>query len=59
MTTTNTTSAAALGPLPAGWEQRFTPEGRAYYVDHSTRSTTWLDPRRLQPQRYLNLISGI
>lgn len=22
------------GPLPAGWEQRFTPEGRPYFVDH-------------------------
>lgn len=41
-------STANLGPLPAGWEQRFTPEGRAYFVDHSTRTTTWLDPRRLQ-----------
>ncbi|KAF9432328.1 hypothetical protein BGZ76_010958 [Entomortierella beljakovae] len=36
------------GPLPAGWEQRLTPEGRPYYVDHNTRSTTWVDPRRQQ-----------
>ncbi|KAJ1962566.1 hypothetical protein IWQ62_003485 [Dispira parvispora] len=34
-----------LGPLPLGWEQRFTPEGRPYFVDHSTRSTSWTDPR--------------
>lgn len=34
------------GPLPAGWEERHTPEGRPYYVDHNTRTTTWVDPRR-------------
>lgn len=33
-----------LGPLPAGWEERFTSEGRPYYV--SGRTTTWVDPRR-------------
>lgn len=55
--TTANTSAAALaasqnvttngaGPLPAGWEERYTPEGRPYYVDHNTRTTTWVDPRR-------------
>ncbi|KAF9169539.1 hypothetical protein BGX21_000225 [Mortierella sp. AD011] len=43
----NSTTAGS-GPLPAGWEQRLTPEGRAYYVDHTTRSTTWVDPRRQQ-----------
>lgn len=43
-TTAQTT--AGSGPLPAGWEERFTPEGRAYYVDHTTRTTTWVDPRR-------------
>ena len=31
--------------LPQGWEQRFTPEGRPYFVDHNTRTTTWVDPR--------------
>ncbi|KDQ18456.1 hypothetical protein BOTBODRAFT_63405 [Botryobasidium botryosum FD-172 SS1] len=34
------------GALPAGWEERHTPEGRPYYVDHNTRTTTWVDPRR-------------
>ena len=36
------------GELPPGWEQRFTPEGRPYFVDHNTRTTTWVDPRRHQ-----------
>lgn len=37
-----------LGELPSGWEQRFTNEGRPYFVDHNTRTTTWVDPRRQQ-----------
>lgn len=45
-TTGATTSG--LGELPPGWEQRFTPENRAYFVDHNTRTTTWVDPRRQQ-----------
>ncbi|KAJ2249108.1 hypothetical protein GGI13_004397, partial [Coemansia sp. RSA 455] len=38
-------SGAALGPLPSGWEQRFTAEGRPYFVNHIARTTTWDDPR--------------
>ena len=34
------------GSLPPEWEERFTPEGRAYYVNHTTRLTSWEDPRR-------------
>ena len=43
------------GELPAGWEQRFTPEGRPYFVDHNTRTTTWVDPRR---QQYIRMYGG-
>lgn len=32
--------------LPLGWEERRTPEGRPYFIDHRTRTTTWHDPRR-------------
>ena len=39
-------TAVGTGALPAGWEERYTPEGRPYYVDHNTRTTTWVDPRR-------------
>jgi len=35
-------------PLPAGWEERRTPEGRPYFIDHHTRLTTWIDPRTVQ-----------
>ncbi|WWD16351.1 hypothetical protein CI109_100777 [Kwoniella shandongensis] len=46
-------TTAGQGPLPAGWEQRFTPEGRPYFVDHNTRTTTWVDPRRQQLLRVI------
>lgn len=41
-------TTAGTGELPGGWEQRHTPEGRAFFVDHNTRTTTWVDPRRQQ-----------
>jgi len=31
--------------LPPGWEMRTMPDGRIYFVDHTTRSTSWNDPR--------------
>ena len=43
---TGTATTAGSGSLPNGWEERYTPEGRPYYVDHNTRTTTWVDPRR-------------
>ncbi|EGT38142.1 hypothetical protein CAEBREN_25739 [Caenorhabditis brenneri] len=30
--------------LPDGWEMRFDQYGRKYYVDHTTKSTTWERP---------------
>ncbi|TAQ90164.1 hypothetical protein B7494_g1478 [Chlorociboria aeruginascens] len=43
------------GELPPLWEQRHTPEGRPYFVDHTTRTTTWVDPRR---QQYIRMYGG-
>ncbi|GAA5983399.1 hypothetical protein JCM5350_007636 [Sporobolomyces pararoseus] len=40
-----------LGPLPEGWERRTAPNGRVYFVDHSTRKTTWSDPRKPRNSR--------
>ncbi|KAK0615002.1 hypothetical protein B0T17DRAFT_619836 [Bombardia bombarda] len=48
-------TSPGTGELPPGWEQRFTPEGRAYFVDHNTRTTTWVDPRR---QQYIRMYGG-
>ncbi|EPX73840.1 HECT-type ubiquitin-protein ligase E3 Pub1 [Schizosaccharomyces octosporus yFS286] len=54
MLTSNATTAGS-GELPPGWEQRYTPEGRPYFVDHNTRTTTWVDPRR---QQYIRTYGG-
>ncbi|CAO4359963.1 unnamed protein product [Caenorhabditis nigoni] len=37
-------AAAAEETLPEGWEMRFDQYGRKYYVDHTTKSTTWERP---------------
>jgi E3 ubiquitin-protein ligase NEDD4 len=31
--------------LPSGWEMRYSKKGRLYFVDHNSRTTTWIDPR--------------
>lgn len=31
--------------LPEGWEQSVTPEGEVYFINHSTKTTSWYDPR--------------
>ncbi|KAI8378514.1 hypothetical protein BD560DRAFT_389578 [Blakeslea trispora] len=49
----NSMTTAGSGPLPPGWEMRTNPDGRPYFVDHNTRTTTWVDPRR---QQYINTI---
>lgn len=33
-----------LGELPEGWEKGF-KGSQVYFVDHSTKTTTWIDPR--------------
>ena len=43
------TEAEILGQLPPGWERRETSTGRPYYVDHSTRTTQFTDPRLTGP----------
>jgi hypothetical protein len=35
--------------LPPGWELRFDPLGRRYYVDHIARSSTWTRPSHPSP----------
>ncbi|XP_037088645.1 membrane-associated guanylate kinase, WW and PDZ domain-containing protein 1-like [Pollicipes pollicipes] len=36
---------AGLGPLPDNWEEAFTEYGEPYFIDHSTGTSHWLDPR--------------
>lgn len=32
-------------PLPAGWEEARDYDGKVYYIDHGSRTTSWIDPR--------------
>ncbi|CAF4464437.1 unnamed protein product, partial [Rotaria sp. Silwood2] len=41
VTKTETSLAELKEQLPSGWEIRFDPLGRPYYVDHNRRRTTW------------------
>uniref|UniRef100_A0A4W6EQ32 Membrane-associated guanylate kinase, WW and PDZ domain-containing protein 1 n=1 Tax=Lates calcarifer TaxID=8187 RepID=A0A4W6EQ32_LATCA len=34
-----------LGPLPENWEMAYTENGELYFIDHNTKTTSWLDPR--------------
>ena len=32
--------------LPYGWEEASLSDGRVYYIDHHTHTTSWTDPRK-------------
>ncbi|KAI5078715.1 hypothetical protein GOP47_0006386 [Adiantum capillus-veneris] len=41
----NRETRGALGPLPPGWESRSDAvTGKVFYIDHNTRTTTWVHP---------------
>ncbi|XP_073425861.1 membrane-associated guanylate kinase, WW and PDZ domain-containing protein 1 isoform X7 [Dendrobates tinctorius] len=40
-----------LGPLPDNWEMAYTENGEVYFIDHNTKTTSWLDPRCLNKQQ--------
>ncbi|CAL8380868.1 unnamed protein product [Boreogadus saida] len=43
-----------LGPLPENWEMAYTESGEGYFIDHNTKTTSWIDPRCLdKPQKPL------
>jgi len=42
---------AAAGGLPHGWEEAYTAQGRKYYIDHNTQSTSWLPPPPASPRQ--------
>ncbi|KAM8862672.1 membrane-associated guanylate kinase, WW and PDZ domain-containing protein 3 isoform 3-T3 [Spinachia spinachia] len=35
----------AAGPLPENWELAFSESGEPYYINHHSKTTSWLDPR--------------
>ncbi|XP_055797380.1 transcriptional coactivator YAP1-like [Salvelinus fontinalis] len=45
---TQSNTNSNTGPLPEGWEQAVTPEGEVYYINHITKTTSWLDPHLVQ-----------
>uniref|UniRef100_A0A8C1KBK9 Membrane-associated guanylate kinase, WW and PDZ domain-containing protein 1 n=1 Tax=Cyprinus carpio TaxID=7962 RepID=A0A8C1KBK9_CYPCA len=42
-----------LGPLPDNWELAYTESGEMYFIDHNTKTTSWMDPRCQDKQRKL------
>ncbi|XP_029456894.1 membrane-associated guanylate kinase, WW and PDZ domain-containing protein 1 isoform X4 [Rhinatrema bivittatum] len=40
-----------FGPLPENWEMAYTENGDVYFIDHNTKTTSWLDPRCLSKQQ--------
>ncbi|XP_061603837.1 E3 ubiquitin-protein ligase NEDD4-like isoform X9 [Phyllopteryx taeniolatus] len=40
--------------LPPGWEMRIAPNGRPFFIDHNSRTTTWEDPRLKYPVHLRN-----
>ncbi|XP_035704812.1 uncharacterized protein LOC110846865 isoform X2 [Folsomia candida] len=48
--------AFGLGPLPNGWEAKIEPKtGRLYFINHSGKTTTWIDPRLVFPPPPYNI----
>uniref|UniRef100_A0A673KKI6 Membrane-associated guanylate kinase, WW and PDZ domain-containing protein 1 n=1 Tax=Sinocyclocheilus rhinocerous TaxID=307959 RepID=A0A673KKI6_9TELE len=42
------------GPLPENWEMAYTESGEVYFIDHNTKTTSWIDPRCLdKPEKPL------
>ncbi|XP_066456159.1 membrane-associated guanylate kinase, WW and PDZ domain-containing protein 3 isoform X2 [Eleutherodactylus coqui] len=39
------TQGENVEPLPKNWEMAYTDAGMIYFIDHNTKTTTWLDPR--------------
>lgn len=41
-----TPASQQQSPLPDGWEERKTENGRLYYVNHKTKTTQWVKPTK-------------
>ena len=49
--TQGTAKVTAKLLFPNGWEERTAPDGRQYYLNHQSRTTTWDDPRKQAPPK--------
>ncbi|XP_057204750.1 E3 ubiquitin-protein ligase NEDD4-like [Triplophysa rosa] len=45
------------GLIPPGWEIRSAPNGRPFFIDHNTKTTTWDDPRLKVPLQMRRRVS--
>jgi hypothetical protein len=45
-------------PLPSGWEKKRSPDGKVFYVDHNSGSTSWDRPAVEEAALYLRSSSG-
>ncbi|KAJ4973876.1 hypothetical protein NE237_007050 [Protea cynaroides] len=46
-----------IAPLPPGWEKRSDAvTGKTYYIDHNTRTTTWVHPCPDKPWKRFDMI---
>ncbi|XP_077050757.1 E3 ubiquitin-protein ligase NEDD4-like isoform X2 [Siphateles boraxobius] len=50
-THTRTHTPEPVGLMPTGWEVRSAPNGRAFFIDHNTKTTSWDDPRLKVPMQ--------
>lgn len=46
-----TTSDISTVGLPSGWSMQVAPNGRVFFIDHTHKITTWVDPRTGQPSQ--------
>lgn len=50
-TSASTSEMATSVGLPSGWSMQVAPNGRVFFIDHTHKTTTWVDPRTGQPSR--------
>ncbi|KAL9604228.1 MAG: hypothetical protein Q9219_000626 [cf. Caloplaca sp. 3 TL-2023] len=46
-----------VDPLPRGWEEAKNAEGQTFYIDHTTRTTTWTRPNPVVLQDKLTTVT--
>ncbi len=42
--------------MPEGWEERIALDGRLYFIDHNTQTTTWIDPRTEENRQMMEFV---
>ena len=48
---TAASSAQVMPPLPPGWEAAVDANGKTYFIDHNSKSTSWFHPAAPPPRR--------